>query len=148
MGAPSQRKRAVVALPYLLTVATGTLAQTAVTSIAALRDPLRKGAGDVLLFALFLCLTSASFARTFLTRPGDASDWEAAGGSGAIEEGRTCVPCRSPKPERVHHCSVCEACVARFDHHCVRPIASPPPSVAPALTSIFYRCGSATASAR
>lgn len=132
MPTPSRRKRAVVALPYLLAVATGTATQTTVTALAALRDPLRTGGGHLQLFALLLGLTSASFARTFATPAGDASEWEAVGGSGAVEEGRTCVSCKAVKPERVHHCSTCDACVARFDHHCVSPI----PSVALIATTI------------
>lgn len=31
---------------------------------------------------------------------------------------RFCKPCASIKPKRVHHCSVCEKCVLRYDHHC------------------------------
>ncbi|OAD70663.1 hypothetical protein PHYBLDRAFT_171410 [Phycomyces blakesleeanus NRRL 1555(-)] len=31
---------------------------------------------------------------------------------------RTCKKCHQPKPERAHHCSVCNSCVLRFDHHC------------------------------
>lgn len=31
---------------------------------------------------------------------------------------RWCDECASPKPPRVHHCSVCRACVLKMDHHC------------------------------
>uniref|UniRef100_A0AAY5KGI2 Palmitoyltransferase n=1 Tax=Esox lucius TaxID=8010 RepID=A0AAY5KGI2_ESOLU len=35
--------------------------------------------------------------------------------SGAI---RFCDRCQVLKPDRSHHCSVCEACVLKMDHHC------------------------------
>ena len=31
-----------------------------------------------------------------------------------------CAKCKSIKPERAHHCSVCGRCVMKMDHHCVR----------------------------
>lgn len=31
---------------------------------------------------------------------------------------RKCVKCESVKPERAHHCSVCNRCVHKMDHHC------------------------------
>ncbi|TRM70305.1 DHHC palmitoyltransferase-domain-containing protein [Schizophyllum amplum] len=32
--------------------------------------------------------------------------------------GRWCNKCWSPKPERTHHCSECNRCVLKMDHHC------------------------------
>jgi hypothetical protein len=31
---------------------------------------------------------------------------------------RMCKHCKLPKPARTHHCSVCQKCVFKMDHHC------------------------------
>lgn len=36
----------------------------------------------------------------------------------AVHEVRWCDKCASPKPRRVHHCSVCDTCIMKMDHHC------------------------------
>lgn len=32
---------------------------------------------------------------------------------------RFCMKCEKLKPDRTHHCSMCQACVLKMDHHCV-----------------------------
>jgi hypothetical protein len=29
-----------------------------------------------------------------------------------------CRTCNMMKPDRCHHCSICQKCVLKFDHHC------------------------------
>lgn len=29
-----------------------------------------------------------------------------------------CPKCCSIKPDRAHHCSVCQRCIRKMDHHC------------------------------
>lgn len=29
-----------------------------------------------------------------------------------------CKKCDSPRPPRTHHCSICNKCILKMDHHC------------------------------
>merc|ERR1740121_3122723 len=68
------------------------------------------------------------FARAISTDPGsvpDTAEWrlEDAKNRMAAEtkhtgEQRYCKWCRTYKPDRCHHCRVCNSCVLRMDHHC------------------------------
>lgn len=48
-------------------------------------------------------------------------------GVSLVEAVSMCGKCISPKPPRTHHCSVCNRCILKMDHHCrksVQKIAS------------------------
>lgn len=36
----------------------------------------------------------------------------------AYEAVSICKKCITPKPPRTHHCSICNRCILKFDHHC------------------------------
>ncbi|CAI4221212.1 unnamed protein product [Auanema sp. JU1783] len=80
---------------------------------------------NFLLFQIFFVLAFVSHIKTMLTNPGaipkgNATD-EHIERLQAAEEMRVlykCQKCCSIKPEKAHHCSVCERCIKRMDHHC------------------------------
>ncbi|KZS14606.1 Palmitoyltransferase [Daphnia magna] len=76
---------------------------------------------------LFLALSSLAFishVRTMLTDPGAVPRGNATKEMiqrMGLQQGQVifkCQKCCSIKPERAHHCSVCQRCVRKMDHHC------------------------------
>lgn len=98
----------------------------------------------LVIFNAIFCLATVSYARSVLTSPGYTTlkdiqvfrnffcehfqvhfprgvpkqDRELIS-SGSGNEFRFCLRCKLPKPPRGHHCSQCDRCVLRMDHHCV-----------------------------
>jgi len=86
---------------------------------------------QVLVFKVLLC-----YARAMTTLPGsvpDTMEWKLIGGHEVdglqaltpltkevkvTGERRHCKWCLRYKPDRCHHCRVCDTCVLRMDHHC------------------------------
>jgi len=79
-------------------------------------------------FHVFFIMFVWSYIQCVFTDAGPVPDsWKGTPGSisptmTAVEEGRPppvfCTKCLSFKPERCHHCSTCEQCVLKMDHHC------------------------------
>lgn len=40
-----------------------------------------------------------------------------------VEAVSICKKCIAPKPPRTHHCSVCNKCILKMDHHCRKLLA-------------------------
>lgn len=107
------------------------------TAPSYLRDlaSIQRGAIQLGLFHLITGLLLYCLGRCFLTHPGsipDGKGWELrqegdqnldASRSALVEkkgsgERRHCKWCLKYKPDRTHHCRVCNMCVLRMDHHC------------------------------
>jgi len=81
---------------------------------------------NLLLFQTLLVLAASSHIKTMLTDPGAVPRGNATKEN--IEKlgyrhGQVifkCPKCCSIKPERAHHCSVCQRCIKKMDHHCER----------------------------
>lgn len=80
--------------------------------------------GNLIIFEGLAFLALVSHFRTMCTDPGAVPRGTAT--KEAIEqlglsEGQVlykCQKCCSIKPERAHHCSVCQRCIRKMDHHC------------------------------
>ncbi|EEB16521.1 Palmitoyltransferase ZDHHC3, putative [Pediculus humanus corporis] len=76
------------------------------------------------LFQIFAFMACASHLRTMFTDPGAVPKGNATKEmiqQMGLREGQVifkCPKCCSIKPERAHHCSVCQRCVRKMDHHC------------------------------
>ncbi|GJN07503.1 hypothetical protein PR202_ga25339 [Eleusine coracana subsp. coracana] len=89
------------------------------------------GAAAVLAaFHVFLLLILWCYLMVVFTDPGsvpenwrhDAEDSGDPASSTSEDQGtatRYCSRCKNGKPPRCHHCSVCDRCVLKMDHHCI-----------------------------
>ncbi|KAM7283762.1 palmitoyltransferase ZDHHC3 [Ixodes scapularis] len=82
------------------------------------------GAINLVIFEVLAFLAVFSHVRTMVTDPGavmrGTATKEAVEQLG-LREGRLvykCPKCSCLKPERAHHCSVCQRCIRKMDHHC------------------------------
>ncbi|RCN46589.1 DHHC zinc finger domain protein [Ancylostoma caninum] len=80
---------------------------------------------NFLLFEMLTVLALVSHVKTMLTDPGSVPKGNATEEHierlQAAEEFKViykCQKCCSIKPDRAHHCSVCDRCIRRMDHHC------------------------------
>eukprot|EP00057_Strongylocentrotus_purpuratus_P022475 XP_011676949.1 PREDICTED: palmitoyltransferase ZDHHC3 [Strongylocentrotus purpuratus] len=77
-----------------------------------------------ILFNMFAIFAAVSHARSMLTDPGAVPLGNATKehlSTLGLKVGQVvyrCPKCISIKPERAHHCSICQRCIKKMDHHC------------------------------
>lgn len=56
-----------------------------------------------------------NYTMAVFTHPGSPSDLS----FDDLDESEVqCKKCNFPKPNRTHHCSICNQCILKMDHHC------------------------------
>ncbi|GBG29100.1 Palmitoyltransferase ZDHHC7 [Hondaea fermentalgiana] len=79
------------------------------------------GQFHVVAFSTIVALAMISHVRAMTTDPGAVpknavpADFEP-GDTG--KSFRVCLKCDAYKPPRTHHCSICQRCIVKLDHHC------------------------------
>jgi len=79
---------------------------------------------NMVIFQIFAFLAMASHLRTMFTDPGAVPKGNATKEmiqNLGLREGQViykCPKCCCIKPSRAHHCSVCQRCIRKMDHHC------------------------------
>ncbi|KAF7457680.1 putative palmitoyltransferase [Cryptosporidium felis] len=102
--------------------------------IPLLHDNIDVGITEVVIFNFLVLMTVVCFVMSIVTKPGtipntpewslktiDESNHQSKAVSKELKsngERRYCKWCAKYKPDRTHHCRVCQACVLKMDHHC------------------------------
>lgn len=79
---------------------------------------------NIVLYLIVSTLAVSSHVRTMLSDPGAVPRGNATKeyiSQMGFKEGQVifkCPKCCSIKPDRAHHCSVCQRCIRKMDHHC------------------------------
>lgn len=106
---------------------TGTIVLLAFSTLYAVRhDTIGANAfGLITTYIGLVCISLLCLVRTHAAQAGPAYLWRLhrpdllySGVSNESPALGYCNKCEAPKGARVHHCSICNACVLRFDHHC------------------------------
>ena len=78
---------------------------------------------NLVIFQFIFFFAFASYVRTMFTDPGAVgNDVQISQADESTELGQSqilmCQKCNTIKPERAHHCSICQRCIQKMDHHC------------------------------
>lgn len=71
-------------------------------------------------YIVLLSLAGISHARCMFTDPGaiPRNSYDVSVDEGSKIPSQTCLRCRCIKDPKTHHCSICERCISKMDHHC------------------------------
>lgn len=86
-----------------------------------IRDSVMFGVVNFVAFNVIFALAFLAHAKTVFSNPGVVRKNNFEDEVTGLAQGTViskCVKCESVKPERAHHCSICDRCVHRMDHHC------------------------------